>query len=217
MREDNRQLVALVNQRAADAGERASKNEKEAAQLRKDAEAEHLARVKIEASVAWRRLTEQQKTEIGVSLRRFSNRGVSFWYNAGNVEASGFIADIAEAVSRARTLRVYAPASMMVFQEGGAANLGKPITHMDTGVVVSYTDDTLSLSLATTIMKELDMRGFDAVAQKTSDKRTLAPQVWVFVEARPEGPQGEYKLQAEREAKAKKTAQKTTQKTTKSK
>src|SRR5712691_1694710 len=114
--------AASADQKASEADDRASRNEKEAAQLRKEAETERLARVKIEARVAWRRLTQQQKAEIGNSLKRFSNHGISFWSNAGDVEASWFTADIAEAAKKAGTLRVYAPAQYIQAMEGGSAN-----------------------------------------------------------------------------------------------
>src|SRR5690242_13901961 len=131
-----RKETGEANEKAGQANERAGELEKDAATLRKEAEDERLARVKIEASVAWRRLTDQQKAEIGTSLKRFSNQGVSFWSNAGDVEAQLFAADIAEAVTRAGTLHVYAPAQFMKMMEGGAGNLGKPIKRADTGVVV---------------------------------------------------------------------------------
>jgi hypothetical protein len=206
------QLIANIEQRAGDAEQRAgeanklaSENEKEAEGLRKDAESERLARIKIEARVAWRHLSEGQKVEIGTALRHFSNQGVSFWYNAADIEAAMFTADIAEAATKAGTLRVYAPGGVMKAQEGGHGNLGKPIERLETGVIVASTSDTRSCSLAEAIMKELNVRGFDAIARK--DPRTdVAPQVWVNVEPRPEGPQGEFKLQAARETKAKKTA-----------
>jgi hypothetical protein len=194
-------LLGLVTQEAAEL-----RNDAEG--LHEQAESEHLMRVKIEAGVAWRRLTEQQKTEIGDSLKRFSNQGVSFWSNAGDVEASWFAADIAEAITKAETLRVYAPAQFISAMEGGSSNLGKPIRHADTGVVVGYTPYAPSQLLADAIVKELTTRGFDAVTRKNESKQPIAPQVAVQVEARPEGPQGEFKLQAEQEAKAKKTKSK---------
>src|SRR5260370_661994 len=124
--------LAATGDRAAHAEERAGRLEKDAAELRKAAEDVRLARVRIEASVAWRRLTEKQKADIGASLKRFANQGVSFWSNTGDVEAQLFAADIAEAVTRAGTLRVYAPAQMLKMMEGGAANLAKPIKRIDT-------------------------------------------------------------------------------------
>ncbi len=159
---DERASKAL--ERAAKADERASKNEKEAAALRKRAEDEAMARVKIEARVAWRRLTAQQKQNIGSSLgRRFSDQGVSFWYSAGDTEASSFAADIAEAAQAARTLRVYAPAAALTGAESG--RLGGPIRRDRTGVTVQSTNDDRSRQLAAAIIGELNSCGFDATRQ----------------------------------------------------
>jgi hypothetical protein len=86
----------------------------------KQAEDERMARVRIQASVAWRRLSEQQKVDMGSALgRHFSNQGVSFWYGAGDTESSWFAADIAEALKAAHTLRIYPPASLMTMVETG--------------------------------------------------------------------------------------------------
>lgn len=48
--------LAATNERAAQANERAARLEKEAAALKESAEAERLARVKIEERIAWRRV-----------------------------------------------------------------------------------------------------------------------------------------------------------------
>ncbi len=135
-------------ERASRADERASKNEKDAselrkraAQLQKEAEDERLARVKIEARARWRRLTAQQKQDIGSALgRHFSSQGVSLWYSAGDTEGSWFAADLAEAVQAARTLRIYPPGAVMtVVMESG--RLGGPIRRSETGVRVQSTGD----------------------------------------------------------------------------
>ena len=88
-----------------------------------------------------------------------------------------------------------------------SGRFGDPIKPPDTGVIVQSTKDQRSRSLADSIIKELNSRGFDARRQTNPpfDDKPM-PQVWVNVEPRPEGPQGEFKLQAEREAKTKKTA-----------
>jgi hypothetical protein len=121
------ELIANIEERAADAeqkageaNDRASANEKEAARLTKLAEDEHLARVKIEARVAWRHLTDKQKAEIGTKLGDFSNQeGASLWYLTGDTEAVMFAIDIAEALKRAH-IAVQPPADMMEMHESGA-------------------------------------------------------------------------------------------------
>jgi hypothetical protein len=66
--------IALANERAAEANERASNNEKEAAQLRKLAEDERLARVKIEEKLAWRNLSAEQWTRLIAKLQAFAGQ-----------------------------------------------------------------------------------------------------------------------------------------------
>ena len=196
---------ATTAQNRADKAEResslaiisASVNAKEAARLNKEAESEHLARVKIEARVAWRRLTERQKADIGSALgRRFSDQGVSFWYNAGDTETSWFAADLAEAVQAAHTLRVYPPGGMMTMMESG--RLGGPVRRDETGVIVQSTRDERSRELADAIIHELTVRGFDA-ARPTDPPfdPNPVPQVWVTVNPHPDGPQGDFKLAAQ--------------------
>lgn len=202
-------LLGLLTQQTSNANERSSNNEKEAAQLRKDAarlhkeaETEHLARAKIEARVAWRHLNKEQKDEIGLLLKPFFRYQVaSIWYNAGDSEASMFAADITEAL-QAGKISVQPPGSFVRLEEAG--KVGGPIKRIKTGVTVQSTNDFSSRLLAETIIKELTKRGFDAERPKDPPfDPNPNPQVWVEVRARPEGPQGEYKLQAEREAEAK--------------
>jgi len=201
------QLIAYIEERAGNAEQRAgeanrlaSENKKEAEVLRKDAEAEHLARVKIEARVGWRHLPAQQKAEIANKIGDFSNQeGASFWYQSGDTEAAMFASDLAESLKLAHIV-VQPPASVMMFQESG--RFGDPIKHVETGVIFQSTKDQRSRSLADAIVRELNSRGFDAARQRDPpfDDKPI-PQVWVNVQPRPEGPQGEFKLQAELEAK----------------
>jgi hypothetical protein len=216
--DSNLQTFASINlaeakKEAGYAIERAAVNELEAAKLRKgaaqlhkDAEKERLARVKIEASVAWRRLTEQQKRDIGVALTRpgfgFAQRGVSVWWDNGNTEAEMFAFDITDAV-RAGTITVPPP--------NGIVDMKAPSLQPqpETGVIVMPAPDAVAQELAESIVRELNARGFDAIRDKsemTEAGKKAIQFVWIHVAPRPEGPQGEYKLQTERDAKAKKQA-----------
>jgi hypothetical protein len=208
LRSDSHQIEGILNKQAADAQGEAAEARKEAEgfesqiadaergaeQLRKDAEGERLARVTIEAKVAWRHLTEKQKSEIATSLGDFSNQeGGSFWFEAGDTEAAIFASDIAESLKAAHIV-VQPPASMVVMRESG--KFGDPIKPPDTGVILQSTKDERSRLLADAIIRELHLLGFDA-SRRTDppfDDRPV-PQVWINVEPRPEGPQGEYKLQ----------------------
>jgi hypothetical protein len=201
---DAQTQTELAKIRAGGAYERAAEAEKEAAQLRKDAEDERLARVNIEAKVAWRHLTEKQKTDVGASLGDFSNQeGASFWYEAADTEAGMFAVDIADALRLAHIV-VQPPGGIVTMR--GSGKFGDPIKPFDTGVAVSSAKGEHSRSLADSLVRELSSRGFDAKrGEDTPPKEDeMKPLIWVWVSPRPEGPQGEYKLQAEQEAKAKK-------------
>lgn len=189
--------IADLNKEAANARKETEQVRKEGEGLKKQAEDERLARVRIEASVVWRRLTEEQKREIGSALgRTFANQGVSLWYRAGDTEGSWFAADIADALTDAHTLRVYPPASIMLLRENGPA--GGPIGREVTGVTLQSTNDDRSRRLAAAIIHELTILGFDASRQTDPPfDPNPVPQVWVNVEPRPMGPQGKFKLEAQ--------------------
>jgi hypothetical protein len=179
--------------------------QRDAAESKKEAETEHLARVQIEAAVAWRHLDEQAKNDIGAALASFGPRaGASMWYNASSTEAEMFADDIAGAL-RSGHITTTAPGGIMAAREGGKCN--GEITSVDTGVVIQSTKAPAAIEFAKALIKELNSRGFDAKRQTNppfEDKPS--PVIWVNVESRPRGPQGEFKLQAEREAKAKNAA-----------
>jgi hypothetical protein len=194
---------------AGGAYERAAQTEKEAAedlkitaQIKKDAEDERLARAKIEAAVGWRSLGDQQKRDIGTAVASFSTRVVaSIWFDASSTEAGMFADDIAEAL-RFGHITTTAPGGIMHMQEGGKWN--GEIKSVATGVVIQSTRAPTAIEFAGALIKELNSRGFDAKRQTDPpfDEKTNEPVIWVNVEARPRGPQGDYKLQAEKDAKA---------------
>lgn len=185
-------------ERASKADERASKNEKEAARLAKEAEDERMARAKIEARVAWRRLTPQQKEHIGLSLSRFSNQAaVNFWFSSGDTESSWFAADIADA-AQAGKLHIYPPASLMQVLSG---KLDEAVRRVDTGVRISSSPKFPQTQLlADLLSRELNDCGFDAVSQ-IDPSLVTQPEIQVFVNPRPEGPQGEAKLREQKNTK----------------
>lgn len=205
IRKANDERAKLLSKEANDALERASANEKEAAQLRKDAESEHLARAKIESMVSFRSLDTQQKREIGHALSRFGNiTGVSIWYANGSLEAESFADDIAEAL-RSAHIHTTTVGGIVEMREGGG-NWDKPIDPASTGVDISSTTNPLAQELAASLLKEIADRGFDAIRradQPIKGNQPPGPIVWITVQGRPKGPQGRYKLQAEREAKTK--------------
>ena len=175
--------------------------------LRKKAQDEALARVRIEGAVAWRSLTKQQQQEIGSGLRsRFPSKHiVQIICGAFDTEGSGFARDIAKALRNAN-FDVPPPESLAVTRTGGIRPTD-PITNIPTGVKVASAPERESIALAQAIVNELTSRGFDASMERPYGKRDTTNADWsdisIDVQARPEGPQGEFKLEAEREAKAK--------------
>jgi hypothetical protein len=198
---DAQYQTELAKGRAGGAYERAATAEKEAAQLRREAEAEHLARVKIEAAVAWRQLSDKDKRDIGAAVAEFQSlAAASVWFNASSTEAEIFADDIAEALRNGKII-VQPPGGIMEMRESG--KFGAPIKRPLTGVIVQSTKDNTASKFAASVIAELTRRGFDAAKQTDPPfGEGKFPQIWVNVEPRPKGPQGEYKLQAEGEAKA---------------
>jgi hypothetical protein len=182
--------TAAADKKSGEAEKTAGELTKGAAQLRKDAEEEHLARVKIEAAVGWRSLSDKQKRDIGAALASFGPRAsVSIWFNASSTEAEMFANDIAEALRSGR-ITTSAPGGII------------EIKSVHTGVIIQSTKAPAAIEFAAALIKELTSRGFD-VKRQTDPPFDPKPEpiIWVNVEARPRGPQGEYKLQAERDAK----------------
>lgn len=194
--------AGFANLQAARANNRTAK-------LNEQAEQERSARVKIEASVGWRHLTEQQRQGIGTDLGiKFSHGIIGIWFMSGDIEGSRFASDIAEAMRDAK-LMVWPPKSLGIMRSGGPIN-GK-IERDPAGISVEpTTTDPRSGSLAAAILYQLTSRGFDATLTPASAKPdfTAPPEVTIIVEPRPEGPQGEFKLQAERKAQMRTKAKK---------
>ncbi|MGH9699825.1 MAG: hypothetical protein ACRD5R_16155 [Candidatus Acidiferrales bacterium] len=199
------QIIANIEDRAAANGREAAALQKGAEQLRKEAEGERLARVKIEGAVGWRSLSDQQKRDIGKALTRFGNiTGVSMWFANGSSEAELFADDIAEALRLAH-IHTTTVGGVLEMTEGGG-NWDNPIIPVNTGVEIASTTNPIARRLADALMKQITSRGFDATRradQPTKEDKPPGPIVWVTVQARPGGPQGQYKLQAEQNAKHK--------------
>ncbi len=83
IRDNTRQLVSLADADAAKASERASKNEKDAAEIR--LRAEHLAEL-----LAWRTISKEQAVRLTKNLAPFAGQRIDvFWY-ADDAEAEQF-------------------------------------------------------------------------------------------------------------------------------
>lgn len=196
--------AATANIQVAEARQRTAELEREAAGLREQTEAERLARVKIEAAVAFRSLDDNQKRDIGTALAHFGSiAGASMWFVNGSTESELFADDIAEAL-RSAHIHTTTVGGIMEMAEGGG-HWDEPIKPSNTGVEIASTSNPVAHDLADVLLKELTSRGFDATRRpdQKSERNPPGLVIWVTVLARPKGPQGEFKLQAEREAKAK--------------
>jgi len=188
-------LLASTQRRAAEANERASANEQEAKQLQKEAEDERMARLEIEARVAWRNLTKKQQSEIGATLRRFPGITARESYADGEPEESMFASDICLAL-RAADWAAFSPdirptGGVMMMNGDPNAQLPRVIT----GVRVEPTDDVLTRKAAGELIVQLKKRGFDA-SLGSLNPNPPGRRLFVSVERRPNGPQGEAQLRA---------------------
>jgi hypothetical protein len=205
-------LVGLIKEKAALA-------EKEAAD-------ERSARVQLEDSIAWRKLSDRQISEIGQALEMFVGRGAYFTYPQGDVEAGRFMRNIMSAVHKAKW-DMLGSTSQILFQFSGPApnpTISIPAPAPPTGVHVRYKvewsnpgessagradrvrKNSLRRTAAEALASELSKRGFDAVANP--DVPSLgASDILVKVGYRPEGPQGAAKLRAEAKTNQAKSSQ----------
>lgn len=172
----------------------AAKNDAAQAQLK--AEDDRLARVQLEDAMAWRRLTPDHRSKMSVSLKRFAKQYAWVLYNNNNVEAFDFGTDIAGALASAGwTATEPEPIEKMT---EGPVPLG---THLllETGIVISSTEDKPSRDASDALLSGISSLGFDV---KKSSRAALKlqnppPTVFVMVEPRPQGPQGDAKIRAQ--------------------
>jgi hypothetical protein len=107
-----------------------------AAQLRKQAAELEMARVKLEATVLWRRLSKRQQSTLSDNLKPFAGLRVGVSYLNGEAEGLGFANDIATAL-RAAKWNVLSPREPFT-QFGGFGGGIIPLESL-TGVNVSNT------------------------------------------------------------------------------
>jgi hypothetical protein len=162
----------------------------EAAQRRKEAEAEHLARVKIEATVAWRSFSKEQQSIFSDNLKLLAGLKVGVSYLNGEAEGLGFANDIATAL-RAAKWSVFSPREPFT-QFGGFGGGIIPLESL-TGVNVSNTGNRLGRDAADAIQHELCSLGFDTTI--TRKPQAFGPgdpkiDVEVLIVGRPPTQQG---------------------------
>ena len=173
-----RQSIAEANKAASIANQQAA--------------AANLELASLQSKMAPRRFTQEQQERLASGVKPLAPQLASVWYGAGDKESENFSWDIASALNAAGW-RVFSPASTATL-----AQSGKPfgtIPRLQTGVVVSSNSDEPSVKAADAVVRELSALGFDArKASKTGDR--AEPVVVVTVQARPEGAQGDQKLNA---------------------
>ncbi len=114
--------IEEAKRRAAAAVERGEELRQQNLATEKKLEEERLARLEIEDKVAFRRLTDKQKSELGSRLASYQRQTVTLWYTAGDHEGAIFATDIASALTAARW-NVFTPASMAKFAPEEIVNL----------------------------------------------------------------------------------------------
>jgi len=191
--------AAKANEGAGEANERASKNEKEAAQLRRDA-------VELEDSISWRKLTPTSRTKLQSELD-FAHLilGLSVprtWllYNNNDTEAFTFAMDLGAVLQSAKWNPTDPEPIEKMFE--GPVPFGT--NKLPRGVVVSTVGGKVEDAAASVLVKAISDLGFYCTKSPLPaiHEQHPNPTVFVFIDARPEGPQGEAKLRREAERKA---------------
>src|SRR5262245_1717730 len=173
-----KQSIAEANKAASIANQEAARASRELAWL--------------QGKMTPRRLTTEQQERLASGVRLLAPQLAGVWYGAGDKESENFSWDIASALNAAGG-KVFSPASTATL-----AQSGKPfgtIPRLQTGVIVGSNKDESSIKAADALVRELSALGFDA--RKASNiGNGPEPVVVVTVQARPDGAQGETKLNA---------------------
>ena len=175
---ESKQSIAEANKAASIANEQAA--------------AANVELARLQGKMAPRRLTKAQQERLTAGVSSLAPQLASVWYGAGDKESENFSWDIASALNDAGW-RVFSPASTATLAQGG-----KPfgtIPRLQTGVVVSTNKDAPSMKAADALARELSALGFDA-RKAANIGNGPEPIVVVTVQARPDGAQGELKLNA---------------------
>lgn len=189
----NDELAAV---RIAELNERASANEKEAARLTKHAEDETLARLQLEAELAWRRISKDSQSAIADHLIHLPKQMAQISYNPADLEAQSFALDIASALRAAK---------WEAFEPQAIANMHQVLvtlrtdSPLETGVTVTSTKSRTSRTAASALVHEMSALGFDATLSPAKFQQPTST-VFIFVSRRPDGVQGEFKLRGQKKA-----------------
>ena len=160
------------------------------------AAAANLELARLQGKMVPRRLTKEQQERLASGVSSLAPQLASVWYGAGDKESENFSWDIASALNAAGW-RVFSPASTAALAQGG-----KPfgsIPRLQTGVIVGSNKDEPSMRAADVFVRELSALGFDT-RKAANIGNGSEPVVVVSVQARPDGAQGELKLNADKTA-----------------
>jgi hypothetical protein len=193
LRNTNHQLVATIQGEASNAAERAAANEIKAAQLRKQAEDERMARVQIEEALQPRRLNRKEQSALNAGVSGFAGETVSLWFPMVDTEAQLFASELALALHKAGW-RVFAPAGVITTPQSGRPFKGPE--EIKTGISIASTEDSRGLLAAKALVDSLNSLGFTAEQSPHTESfsKRGTSLVIVNVGARPLGPQGKARL-----------------------
>jgi hypothetical protein len=168
-----------------------------AADANKATEDERTARVELEDKVAWRTFSKRQQKDIKTNLDQFAGQLAECNFLSGDTEAFSFSSEIAAALRAARWQVIPPNPYVIAMKETSLPNAASPIVNIDFGVEVVSTSDAPAITAAHAIAEELGKVGFDAYF-KPSAQRPQASRVWITVQHRPLGAQGEAKLRGQK-------------------
>lgn len=169
---------------------------KDAADGNKATEDERMARVELEDKVAWRTFSDRQKMDFKTALDRFAGQLAECDFLSSDTEAFSFSSEIAAALRVSRWQVIPPNPYVMTMKATSLSNAASPIQKIDFGVEVVSTPDERAVASAKAVAAELDRLGFDATFATTA-QRSPPSRVWITVQHRPLGAQGEAKLRAQ--------------------
>jgi hypothetical protein len=171
-----------------------SKSDQLVALLEKETEDEHSARVEAEESVAWRRLTADDRRKIRSELAPFAIRRTWVQYNSNDVEAFNFGHDLATSVPG--SWNPTEPMPVLSLREGPVP-VGR-YGPLERGIRITVVDKSYEKA-ADLLIRLLSSFGFDCQKSDAALAKNLqyAPMIVVSVDSRPEGLQGEAKVRAD--------------------
>lgn len=184
LRSKTSRLVSLVREKAANAEVEAGDANERAAE--------------IEESVAPRRLTASQHASIKSKLSRFVGQAFGTWHDTFDLESSVFARELVSALNDDARWK-----ARPNFNVGGSVSMFTAAPAIpDTGILISATKDAISQRASDELIQDLRNDGFDCNRGEEFVKGATGPVkepfIHIHVLARPEGPQGDAKVRAQK-------------------